>query len=781
MDIQTVTDTGAPVKRRIATPAAARSLYNRLLDEDARGGARHRAIIQGMIDGNPPYRDSELKAAGLAHMINVNFLTMRANLDARAAAGHELFAEVPTLIECKPLSVVSQQNPDVHHHCSIIAEEFTDLVTSWDGFLPAMDMIWRDSDAYGLGVGVWENEWDWRIKAFRRGNLLVDPRASVEVDRNDLILIRDQMPVHELVRLIEDAENSGARGWKVGELRQVLVDAFHHADSQGPDKYQRSAWESLQQMVRNNDPEYQSRQFDSVRVVHIFVKEVADEQTITHLIIPESGTREVFLYEGTGRYENMSEVVWWMPYNYGDGYVRSVRGVASYMIQHEDLSNRFLGRVFDAGFLTSSLLLQPTSQVDMSRLQFMQMGPYTIVPSELNIRQSTFQPQLAPLIQLRSVSEQVMKNNTGTYRQHTEGYERDVQKTARQVMEETSKEARYEKAAVAARYTHLDKLYREMFRRIVKLLDADDFYPGRREAKQFLKRCTERGVDRAFITKWEDNFRVASYRAIGMGSAGVRFDLTGQVLSMSGSFDEHGKREALREAVAARVGYRHVDRFVARIDRDQIASNETSIAMLEFNDVEEGSPVAVGSDQLHKVHITVFAQRMLPLMQATEQGQVQDPVTAARTMELAIQHIFQHAQMLAADPRQQEYVKTQVGPFLQAAGKVLTQLQADAQRVMKQAQEQQAQQQQMVNDAQQVIQDRALEAKILEIRSKYELEAMKQQSLNAMRAEKTAAQIDINRTKAAHNLQLKAEELEAKLALAARESDAKIALQSREK
>jgi hypothetical protein len=312
-----------------------------------------------------------------------------------------------------------------------------------------------------------------------------------------------------------------------------------------------------------------------------------------------------------------------------------------------------------------------------------------------------------------------------------------------------------------------------MFRRVVKLVQIKqdgELYSGYPEAKLFLDRCLARGVDRSFITDWENNFRVVAYRTIGMGSAGARFDITGQVLSMSGSFDEHGKREALREAVAARVGYRHVDRFVSRIDRDQIASNETSIAMLEFNDIEEGSPVAVGSDQLHKVHIEVFAQRMMPIMQAAMQGMTQDAVADARTMELALQHISQHVGYLAQDQRYSDYIKQQA----------LTQLRSEAERVLKAQQAQQEMYEQTMNDAQQVIRDRELEAKILEIQKKYELEALKQQSLNAMRAEKTKAQIEINRTKAAHNLQLKAEEQDAKIALAARESDAKMAIKARE-
>lgn len=779
-DLQTTTPQGTPSMRRLATPAAARSLFNRMVDEDMRGGAQHRAIIQGMIDGNPPFSDEVLEEMGMGNSINVNFLTMRANLDARAGAGHELFAEVPSIIDCKPLKVLHNE-PEVVHNCSIIAEEFTDLVTLWDGFLPAMEMVWRNCDAYGIGVCAWPDPWDWRPQSFQRGNLLVDPQASVEVDKNDFVMIRDELSVHDLFIKTQDPDTSRARGWKVQSLKDLIVRVFHAKEgTSDDDQYQRSTWESIQQAARNNDPYYQSQQFDKVRVVHILVREVSGDQKVSHLIIPELGSCDYFIFEGLDQYDRMSHVLWWMPYNYGDGYVRSVRGVASYMIQHDDLSNRFLCRIFDAGFLSASLLLQPQTPMDMSRLQFMQMGPYTIVPSELNIRQSTFQPQISPLLQLRSVSEQVMKNNTGTFRQHSESVGREAEKTARQVAEEANKEARFEKAAIAARYTHLDKLYREIFRRATskEILDSGNVeYPGAREAKAFIQRCEDRGVPREFITNWQKNFRVSAYRAVGMGSLGVKYDITGQILNMSGSFDELGKREALREAVAARVGYRHVDRFVPTLDRDQNSSNEHSIAMLEFNDIEEGSEVVVGSDQLHKIHIMVFLQRLYPLMEAALAGQpTPDPVRDFRTMQLAVQHIAQHAQYLMQDPRQKEFIDTQLKPILQKVSEAMQVLEQSAKQVLKAQQQQQQQQEAQLANAEKIQQDRELEAKIFEIQRKYEVEAMKQQSLNSMRAAKTEEQMAIARHKAEEDIKRKAEKQAAEIRINAEKARADAAI-----
>lgn len=773
-ELQNVTPQGGPPRRRIATPDAAHGLFTTLRDEDMRGDAPRRAILQGMIDGNPPYVDSEMQEAGLGHLVNVNFMTMRANLDARAASWHELFVEVPTLIECRPLAV-GENTPDVFHHCSVVAEEFTELLTNWDGFLPAMDLIGRDSEAYGLGVGMFENEWDWRLKAFHRGNLLMDAKASVEIARNDLLMVRDEMSVSEVFAILEDEEIAGVRGWNVEGLKNMMLRTFREGGGTSyQDKFQRSTWESVQQMVRNNDVSYQCRQFERLRIVHVFVQEVSADRKVSHLIVAEDycGAAPEFLFEGYSRYDKLSNVVWWLPYNYGDGYARSVRGVASFMAQHDDLSNRFLCRVFDAGFMSSSLLLRPDSQLDLSRLQLLQHGPLTILPPGLNAIQSTFQPQIQPLIALRRVSEEVLMNNTGTYRQHSEALERDAQKTARQVVEEVGKEARFEKAAIASKYNHLDKLYREIMRRLCHpdvQKSADVSYPGGDEARDFFKRCVDRGVPEDFLLDWAKRFRVSAYRSIGLGSLGVKYDITNQMMNASAGFDEAGKRAAQYDWVAVRVGYRNAAKYVATLDRDSVSSNESSIAMLEFNDVEEGSPVAVGFDQMHKIHIDVFMQRLMPLLQAVQQRQqLADPEKAYRTAGLALQHIQGHLQLLSGDPRYRGFA-SQVEQFLKESGKLLQLLEQDVRRLVKAREHAADAQQQVVADAEAIKRDRELELKLREME-------LKQGSLNRMREIKTVEQLDIAKKKAAAGVQLKAQEQAVKLRLAADKTMADIAL-----
>jgi len=777
-ELQNTTPQGTAPRRRLATPEAALSIYKKLLDADTNGGeAQRRAVIQGMIDGNPPYNPKELVEMGLGHLCNVNFMSMRSNLDERAGAAHELFVEVPTMIEARPRRAIAT-SPEIYHWCSIIAEEFTELLQDDEDFLTDMDLVARESDAYGIGPMLFPDEWDWRPKAYKRGNILFDPKASIKIDKNDLYVFRDEMSLSDLYDIAED-ESSELRGWHVGNLRKLLVKTFITGNqSSQEDQFQRSTWESLQQMARNHDAEFQEKQFQKVQILHYLVREASGDRKVSHLIKPASESESYWLCEMYDQYEDMHNALWWLPYNYGDGYARSVRGVASLMVQHDDLSNRFLCRLFDSGFLASSLLVQPRTQPDLYKMQLMQHGPMTIIPPETSVIQSTFQPQIAPLVSLRNVGQQIMKNDTGQYRQHNEGLEREAAKTARQVVEEASKEARYEKAAVMHRYNVLDRLYREMFRRAVNkdYVNGDADYPGKEFAKKFIDNCAERGVEKSFIFDWAKNFKVSATRAIGLGSWGFRMDVTSQLLQASAMFDEFGKRMALRDWVAARVSYRAADKYVSFINRDEVPGNETSMSLLEWNDITEGHQTQVGSDQMHKLHIDVFLPRLAQIVQATETGQVQDPVTDLRTVSLAAEHVQAHMQYLAQDQRYVDYVK-QLSQFLQALGQTASALQSMAKRVMQQEQAQQEDQENRVAQADKVLQDRELEAKVLEINRKYELEMAKQESLNAARAQKTQVQQNINTERMRSELQLKSERQAAEIALmqnkAAAESEAK--------
>jgi hypothetical protein len=236
----------------------------------------------------------------------------------------------------------------------------------------------------------------------------------------------------------------------------------------------------------------------------------------------------------------------------------------------------------------------------------------------------------------------------------------------------------------------------------------------------------------------------------------VKYDITNQLMGARGDMDEFGRRNAFRDWLAARVGYRNADKYAAAIDRDKVPTDVQSLATLENNDMAEGAPVLVGVDQLHKLHLLVHLPIIAQIVQAEAQAQIADAQQAAQVLQLEIQHCAQHLQYLAADQTRGPFVK-EVQQLLQQGQETLRRL-ANAVKRIQQEQAKQAQaQQELVAKAGQVVQDREFEAKVLEINRKYQLERMKQESLNSARSEKTAEQMAIRRGETEEKLRLAGE------------------------
>lgn len=767
-EIQSVTPSGTAVKNRIQHLSAALHLFKQE-QRDQEYAAMRRARIKGMIDGEPPYDQQQLEELGLGYMINVNFQEMRAILDAKAGQHYELFFEVPTLVEC--FQVITNSEEAYVDHGKVIAEEFSKMCLDWSGFLPFHDKIRREADAYGLGVGGFKDPWDWRPEAFSTGSFLAPKMAKLDPEKLPYCFLRDNMEVGELYRMaLTDPSASSREGWKVKEVRRVMQSVFlKQANPDNGDNYGTSVWESHEQAIRNGSfMAFEQRQFETISVVHLLVKEI-DDGTVSHYIFDESAKEtDDFLFKASHKYGSMRNAMWWLPYNNGDGYLHSVRGLASMLETHCDLSNRYLGRIYDAGFTQASLILQPNTAGDMSQLQLVRMGIVTVIPPQLKAIQTSFAPNVGGLITLRDLSASIMKNNTGIYRQHPElTAEMQAEKTAYQVSQETAREARAEKSNVAFDYEHMDRLYKEMFNRALRpeYIQSSIDRPGLAQARAFVAACVRRGVpfDLLMIPGM---FRVRATRAMGLGSWGVKLDLSNQVLSLRSELDEQGRVQAVRDWLGVRVGYMNVDKYKPLKNRDQIPSNETSIAALENNDMLEGSAVPVGSDQFHLLHFNTHAQLALGTLthfQNTGGEGVRIPDTI-RYLSQAIPHMQEHLRYLSIDPTRGAVVDegVQVLGVLEQFLKTLAKAQA---RADKQQEQQMAEQQTRLADAEAAVNDSELQAKYMEIDKKYRLEVLKQTSLNQMRADKTNAQMAIKAAQSRENMSLKRELQNAQIAL----------------
>lgn len=780
---QTTTASGRPVKDRITTVAAARGLHVRLW-EAASADSLRRLRIKGQVDGRPPYDPERLKELGLGYITNVNFLELRALLDERADKRFASYVDVPVLA-CIKDSMPYAASDDAPNYGSIVAEEFTRLLKEdWPGFYPLMDFVGRQGDMYGLGVAMFRDEWDWRPEERDVSNFMPDPHARVNLEHMSMFCINGTFRVAELFEILEDTEAAAAAGWNVSALRDIIVRVYYKEENQdvgrtGPTKG--NMWEELEQRYRNNDPVVQIHELDEIEVVHVVYAQVSDGGGVGHKIFPRtSAPDDQFLFEAPNRFESMEQVLLLFPYNYGDGQVKSCRGIASYVEQHSDLSNRYLGSAFDAARTAGTLLVQPRDARATDSMTVQRMGILTVVDSRLNIQQSSFQPRINDLIALRRVSSDLMQNNTRE--QMKEAVEdpeyRPAQKTAEEVRNAAAMANRGESQRAIFYAVHYQKMYREMLRRLcnVDYLFSEARYPGQELALKFACRCVERGVPLEILLDFP-RWRVNAVVPVGGGSPMARKQALRSMMEIRGEADEKGRAAIVRDYAASEVGYDNVDRYFPMRNRDSIPTNETSIATLETNDFRAGSSGVVGSDQNHVIHLSVHVPPVQEIIQAVEEQGVEavDPGMAKTFLSAALEHIQGHLEYLQRVPNRKDVVRQGV-ELLRSGIAVLNKITKYLEK-LQQMQEQMAQQQgQALADAQQQAFSNEQQLELEKARMKNEIEALKQQSLNQMRAMKTQEQNEINRRRTEANIEIASRRADADIEIKRRKAEVDAAL-----
>jgi hypothetical protein len=742
---QIVDRSGMPVSRSLPTIEVARAVVQEMEKVEEPTAIRH-ARLRGLADRNPPYNQKKLDDLNMGNITNIDFGEAQAAIRKRSGQHFELFQEVPTLADFELVEPPDEakNGQDVQPRAaleSIVGEEFTRTLTGWSGFLPLMDFLRQEADTVDVGVCGWRDQWDWRPVQTSRGAFFPSPYAKIDVTTWDIAMVADTYETSVLLAIASDPESATAEGWNVTMLKRVLADVFFGGVTQdtqnGVDTGYAtvSRWEQLQMKLRNNDPSCMANMFSLVKVRHMFVREPMSGR-ISHQILPTvvCGEGDGFLCERFGIYKDMSEAIFILPSNYGNGYVRSVRGLLSSIEAHCDLSNRFLGRIMDAGFLSGTLMLKNNAEYsDPRKLQLVRAGSVTLLPRGCEALQaSSFAPPLAPMVQVRQLSTAIMQNNNGVDKVVTENWvENQAQRTAREVSEQSTKEARVEKSGVAFDQQQLQLLYRQMYRRLIgEDVQSDKTLPGAEEAQDFVRRCVRRGVPRTWLKPGKLQLNIT--RTIGFGSWGVRLDISNQVIGMRGLMDEAGRHNAIRDRLAALVGYRNVNRYLPPATRDTIPSNEKSIARLENNDMAAGEPCEAGSDQNQVLHFETHLEPMKMISDAVANGEQVDVQIALPAIEQMINHETQHLQFLAMDPARAAYVK-QAEEQIKAAIKARDELVRIAEQMAEEQQQMQADQEGRLAKADEIIQGQEANLEAQKAAGKLQIEADKNLSIMNMR------------------------------------------------
>lgn len=748
---------------RMANAQQVRDMIVRAIryDQDSRDAKRAR--LKGLVDGNPPYRKSDLIAAGRGDECNVNWRIAKYFLTLAQGMLYDVFSQAETYatiqLDGYKLEESLGKNVGMPAFSRDLIPEWSKIVTEEFDRLQRRDPDWDfvnqqaqgQSVMYGTGPMIFEDPLDWRSWWVESRSLFVPEFASANVAKWEWSANVLEYTPDRLYSKIRNPEV--ANGWDVPATRQSIM--YAHPLTRTGVYFQNWSWH---QDLLKNGTYYYADQSKKIRLAHFYFREFPnsddEEGRITESIVDldsfaaVEGTGKVeFLYRKEKAYSGWRELVHPLYWQYDvNGYHHSVNGLGLEMYAALEYENRLLCRLADDAF-APKLFFKPTTASERERMSIAQVGRYGILPAALEMVQQHVQPFLQDGIAMSREIQSLVSSNLSQYRSQALQRQQGNPATATQINYEASEQAKMGATQLSRIYEQYDWLYAEKYRRATnpKLTES---VRGGREALDFVRRCKRRGVPQEALAAVDF---VRATRAVGQGSAFLRQQALEFLLGLMQMLPESGRMNLVRDVIAARTGQSHVDRYAPRSpQQDPEQANQEAQAMLQVGAMKQGIPPVPVPTQNPMIYASTFLQAAEGAVQSLGQGA--DPHEALAFLHLAIPATQAHLQRMASD-------KTREGAVKQM-GERLSQVASAADQAGNELQRQQQQQQEA-------------QARLAQVQQGMDPETQ-------IGMAKVQASHQVNMAKAQSQAQLKAGKQQADFALAARRQDAELGLKAQQ-
>lgn len=642
-----------PAESRLTSAKSARAQYEAFKRADQiRNGQR--AKVQGAFDGAAPYNQAMLRQAGQGSRANLNFGDAQRFLDLAVAGFVDLANSVETLVQVD-LTDLREQGEKYFHEANI-ALEVTHAFRSWAGFYPSYLRLANTFVAHGVGFAIFPNAVDWRFKVSGFGDFFLPDNTPASPDAIDLAVWRFDCSVTELYSYIADEAVAERAGWDVDEVKKVILTATK-ADKSRNDGFD---WESAQRRIKNGDV-YDDQGALTVRLLFCFPLEF--DGTRSFMITAENGGSDEFLYKAPKVYESTEQA--FIPFVYGvgsNGTYHSIRGLGQRLFAHVQTLNRLRCQLVDGAMLASSMIIQPSSPDALARMQIQHLGGVTAISPGISFVDRNFSPNMTQAV------VPAIQEITGTMSDKQDFYSTagaaagSPYRSRLQVEAELESATRLTSASLSLYYAGWTPLMREMTRRLIEGPKSDPV------VREFYRRTAERGTPAA-IVKLVDHAKTRAVRAIGAGNSSARTAAYNDLIEIAQYLPEDGRKNLIYDRVANRVGHDAAARYASPSDVPR-PTVDSKIAELENNDLLEGTPIGVQSNELHGEHLAKHLPVIEQITAGIDDGSI-DAMQVLNGLTILHEHSFTHVQVLAADPWSQPAVAAAKGVLQRAGEQIL--------------------------------------------------------------------------------------------------------------
>lgn len=679
--LQTLNPDLSVPETRMRNAQAVQDFFRRCIDDDLKR-SKKRGLVNGLVDGNPPYNRELLLKANRADACNVNWNISRSYLEAATGAFYDLYSEAPGFFSIRTSYGKTQQEKE--DNSRVMCEEADRILSMdevWD--YQMQQSIWN-MVLHGCGPFLFEDSFKILPRAYACGDLKVPEFTYSDTYYWEVGGVQAVYYPPELYGFIKNEEAAEAMGWDVEYTKAVIKNAMDIRQTAGI-QYE---WEQYQQELKNNTLAYYDNS-KICRVVHVLWKEF--DGRITQAIVERdsvSGTAVGFLFRHIGRYENFQQVIHPMYFDRGNGgYHHSVTGLGVKMFGAMEYQNRLLCNLVDKTF-SPKTLFRPTTAEASQRFQLAHHGDYGLLPPGYEAVQNPITGLLTESLTMNKEITDILQSNLSSYRQQIPMQESGNPPTKFQKQLEATQQSSLSKTTYNRYYKQLDHLYAEIARRMCNLNSTDE------RAQEFQRRCIKRGVPRECFGRID---KVEAVRVIGQGTAFMRKIAVDSLQAIVGSLPEEGRTNWLNDKIAAEAGMYAVSRYNPVQQEQKMATDQQAEALLWVSAMKTGVEPKVTSSQNPVTYASTFLAAGSQALQSLQQGA--DPLEVLRFVGFAGPAIHAHLERFKDDPTRATIYQALQQQW-ERMGRITDQLKQHVAQQQKQGQQQQRKTQQAMSDEQ---------------------------------------------------------------------------------
>lgn len=707
------------------------------------------SMAKRIRDRKRPYSQKGLQDQGRGWYPNINFGDAESDLNNAVAPYYDIFSEVPRYYNLKTSYGDSSQKVE---WSDIISECFHDLLAESEVFDFEVQKSQNECISFGFGPCCFENQWDFRFKAFPHSSILVPQSASANPDLWEICAVPDDTLVGTAWKAIRNKEASEA-GWNVSSVLKSIANAHEKTLSMTATGENYLQWADR---LRRNDI-WWSYDSQYIELAHVLVKEL-DGSGISHAIVDlKSGDNE-YLYYKKSVYQKFSQFITVFPFDIGDGTLYSIKGLIVKNADHYQVQDRLKCQIIAGAFIGSSLIIKAGTETQDNEIELVQIGPVTRLPASCTVEQTNLKGLLEGPLGVDRYFEQHRLSNMGQYKRINDPSGQPLTATGETL--QAQNKAVLSKSSMNRYYGQMDKLGKELYRRASNP-ELTRHHPGADLVFEFRQKCLDRGVPARAM---DQVYSVRFYRNAGQGSADVRELQLSKVVAMMPMYSEETKQKILRMSTATIMGQDIANDWVPQVP-DQTATDQQALATLETASFRDGIIPLVTGTQDHVAHIGVHLNDMMQVLESVNGGQA-DPVQSLQILTMEDGHNDQHFARIESDNTRKQQVAA-LGEMIGTIKNAIKKLQKNVEDMLKAQEQAQAEAQQMEQQAMLTGAGLSPEEKLgmAEIASKERLGIAKLQSDSALKTAKAQHSMGIKTATTQQNMAIKDATTEQDLAI----------------